>query len=149
MGALDPVRRLEIIEAVRLTKARYFRYIDQKQWDRFRELFVEDVHIDCTDDIVFAGLDPERGITIGRDRFAGNVARLLADVVSVHHGHMPEIEVVDAEHASSIVAMFDRLEWPDGRVLHGYGHYEEEYRLDDGAWRIARMKLRRLRLGFE
>ena len=34
--AVDPVRRLEIIEAVRVTKARYFRYIDQKAWDSSR-----------------------------------------------------------------------------------------------------------------
>ena len=33
--AVDPVHRLEIIEAVRVTKARYFRFIDQKRWDEF------------------------------------------------------------------------------------------------------------------
>ena len=31
-------------------------------------------------------------------------------------------------------------------LCNGFGHYEEEYRLDDGAWRIARMKLRRLQI---
>ena len=64
----------------------------------------------------------------------------------MHHGHMQEIEVVDAFSATAITAMFDRLEFVDGRVQTGYGHYEEEYVLDDGAWRIARMKLRRLRV---
>jgi hypothetical protein len=43
--------------------------------------------------------------------------------------------------------MFDRLQRPDGRVQAGYGHYFEDYRLDDGAWRIARMKLRRTYIG--
>ena len=33
-----------------------------------------------------------------------------------------------------------------GRVQHGFGHYEETYALDEGAWRIARMTLRRLRI---
>jgi ketosteroid isomerase-like protein len=143
---VDRVRRLEIIEAVRVTKARYFRYIDQKAWDRFPSLFVADVHIDVTDDMKAMGIDPERGITIGRDRFARNVSRILEGVVTVHHGHMQEIEVVDAEHATAITAMYDRLEFADGRVQTGYGHYEEAYALDDGGWRIARMKLRRLRI---
>ena len=144
--AVDPVHRLEIIEAVRVTKARYFRFIDQKRWDEFPALFVEEVHIDTSDDFALMGLDPARGISEGRDHFVARVARILADVQTVHHGHMQEIEVVDAFSATAITAMFDRLEFVDGRVQTGYGHYEEEYVLDDGAWRIARMKLRRLRV---
>ena len=70
----------------------------------------------------------------------------LEGVITVHHGHMQEIDVVDAEHATSITAMYDRLEFADGHVQHGFGHYEETYTLDEGAWRIARMTLRRLRM---
>ena len=141
---MDPIERLEIIEAVRVLKARYFRYIDQKDWDHFPDLFTDDVVVDVTDDMVASGIDPERGKTVGRDRFARNVARSLAGVATVHHGHMPEIEVVDATHARGIWAMYDRLEYPDGRVRSGAGHYDEEYRLVDGTWRIARMTLNRL-----
>jgi hypothetical protein len=144
---MDPVRRLEIIEAVRVTKARYFRFIDEKAWDEFPSLFVADVHIDVTDDMEAAGRDRDRGFTVGRDRFARNVERALADVMTVHHGHMQEVDVVDEEHATAITAMFDRLQHPDGRVQAGYGHYFEDYRLDDGAWRIASMKLRRTYIG--
>jgi hypothetical protein len=144
---MDPVRRLEIIEAVRVTKARYFRFIDEKAWDEFPSLFVADVHIDVTDDMEAAGRDRDRGFTVGRDRFARNVERALADVMTVHHGHMQEVDVVDEAHATAITAMFDRLQYPDGRVQTGYGHYFEDYRLDDGAWRIARMKLRRTYIG--
>ena len=59
---------------------------------------------------------------------------------------MQEIEVLDGTRATAITAMFDRLEFADGRVQTGYGHYEEDYVLDTGAWRIARMKLRRLQI---
>src|SRR4051794_33824178 len=114
--AVDPVHRLEIIEAVRVTKARYFRFIDQKRWAEFPALFVEDVFIDTSDDLALMGLDPARGIGEGRDRFTRRVERNLADVHTVHHGHMQEIEVVDATTATAITAMFDRLEYPDGRV---------------------------------
>jgi SnoaL-like domain len=144
---LDRLQRIEIIEAVRVTKARYFRYIDEKAWDHFPDLFTDDVHVDVTDDMKIMGLDPSRGITVGRDRFATSVARVLEGVRTVHQGHMQEIEVLSADHATAITAMFDRLEFADGRVQTGYGHYDEEYRLDAGAWRIARLKLRRLRVG--
>ena len=42
------------------------------------------------------GVDPARGISDGRDRFVALRPRVLADVQSVHHGHMQEIEVLDA-----------------------------------------------------
>jgi len=147
MSGVDRVLRLQIIEAVRVTKARYFRYIDQQRWEDFPSLFVADVHIDVTDDMSAMGLDPNRGITVGRDRFARNVSRALDGVVSVHHGHMQEIEVVDDARATAITAMFDRLQFRDGRVQVGYGHYDEDYVLDDGTWRIARMKLARIHIG--
>jgi SnoaL-like domain len=143
---LDPVARREIVEAVQRVKARYFRYIDQQNWTEFPGLFTEDVEIDVTDDMQHMGVDPARGITVGRDRFARNVARSLDGVRTVHHGHMPEIDVVAPDHARAIWAMHDRLEFPDGRVQTGDGHYDEEYRLVDGEWRIARMKLVRLRI---
>ena len=31
-------------------------------------------------------------------------------------------------------------------MQNGFGHYEETSALDEGAWRIARMTLRRLRI---
>jgi hypothetical protein len=141
---VDPITRLEIVEAVRTVKARYFRYIDTKAWDAFPELFVPDVEIDVTDDMVHVGRGAGAGLVHGRDRFAASVPRVLEGVTTVHHGHMPEIEVVDASHARGIWAMFDRLQFPDGRVQCGAGHYHEEYAFHDGQWRIARMKLTRL-----
>ena len=32
----------EDIEAIRQLKARYFRFVDTKQWDRWGDLFTED-----------------------------------------------------------------------------------------------------------
>jgi hypothetical protein len=74
---------------------------------------------------------------------------LLADVVTVHHGHMPEIELTSATTATGIWALQDLLRWPDGRELHGYGHYHEEYEKSDGRWRIKKMTLTRLRTDFK
>ena len=40
--------------------------------------------------------------------------------------------MVDATHATSITAMYDRLEFADGRVQHGFGHYDEDVRARRG-----------------
>jgi len=66
-------------------------------------------------------------------------------VITVHHGHMPEIELTSATTATGVWAMEDMLRWPDGREMHGYGHYHETYEKVGGAWRIKSSKLTRLR----
>jgi hypothetical protein len=63
---------------------------------------------------------------------------------SVHHGHTPEIEIVDDHTATGIWAMSDYLRMP-GLNIVGYGHYHEEYRrCDDGVWRISKARVTRL-----
>jgi hypothetical protein len=74
----------------------------------------------------------------------------MEPIRTVHHGHMPEIEITGSDTARGMWAMFDYVEWPeqDGRRigLKGYGHYVEEYVREDGDWRIARSRLERLRV---
>ena len=77
----------------------------------------------------------------------------LTGTQTVHHGHMPEIELTGPDTARGTWAMFDYVEWPrpesGERVgLTGYGHYLEEYVREDGEWRIARTHLARLRVGW-
>jgi hypothetical protein len=133
----------EALEAIRRLKARYFRLLDQKRWDEWSELFTDDVVVDTSDDGV---ADP----TIGRDAFVSQVSSVLDGVRSVHHGHMPEIEMQGAADATGVWAMEDHLFWSaeaGGMRMWGTGWYEESYRLgDDGQWRIASMTLRRNRV---
>jgi hypothetical protein len=70
---------------------------------------------------------------------------VIGDVITVHHAHMPEIELTSATTARGIWAMEDMLRWSDGQELHGYGHYHETYEKADGAWRIKTLTLTRLR----
>jgi hypothetical protein len=72
------------------------------------------------------------------------VSGILEESVTVHHGHMPEIELTSDTAATGIWAMFDWVDMPQ-LVLRGYGHYEETYRVEDGCWRIAHSRLTRLR----
>jgi uncharacterized protein (TIGR02246 family) len=131
------------LEAIKQLKARYFRTMDTKDWAGMREVFAPDVLIDTTED--------GAPLVEGRDAFLEFLEPTLADVTTVHHGHMPEIELTSETTATGIWAMEDHLWWPEGsplQHLHGYGHYHETYvKLADG-WRIQSLKLTRLRRDF-
>lgn len=132
------------LEAIRQLKARYFRLMDTKQWDALREVFTTDVRIDTTED---------SGTVIdGVDDYMPFLVAAIGDVTTVHHGHMPEITIVDADTATGIWAMEDELWWPEGspiQHLHGFGHYHETYRRTADGWRIAEMTLTRLHRIFD
>ncbi len=136
---------MDEVGAIQQLKARYFRAIDTKDWDLLATVFTEDVAIDVTDDV--EGGEPYTG----RDTFVRTVSRILADAVTVHHGHMPEIELTGPDTATGTWAMEDDVDWgpgPDGapRRFRGAGHYHETYaRGADGAWRISSLRLARLR----
>lgn len=131
---------MDDVEAIRRLKARYFRTMDTKDWAAMRAVFTDDVVIDTT--------DSGGGVVTGADAFMDFLRETLADVVTVHHGHMPEIEVTSPTTATGIWALEDRLRWPDGSELVGFGHYHEAYERVDGAWRIKSSRLTRLRMDF-
>ena len=138
---MDPVERLAAIHEIKQLKARYFRLLDTKRWDEWGQVFTADVRMEV----------PEAGLELdGRDAVVQNVSAALEGTQTVHHGHMPEIELTGDGRARGTWAMFDYVEWPvgdGGRVgLTGYGHYVEEYALEDGHWRIATTRLERLRV---
>lgn len=136
------VRELWDIEQIKQLKARYFRYLDTKDWDGFRGLFTDD----CEHYIpAEAG---QRFQT--NDEYFASVIPLLSTGVTTHHGHMPEIKLLSETEAEGIWAMHDyvQTEGPSGRVsIKGYGHYIETYRKGaDGQWRISSKRNERLRV---
>jgi uncharacterized protein (TIGR02246 family) len=133
----DPLQELLDIEAIKQLKARYFRCMDTKDWDGFRNVFTAD-----------AVLEAEGRHREGGDNIAAFISKLLADVATVHHGHMPEITITGPDTATGIWAMFDYVEFPKHpeASFRGYGHYIEEYVREDGDWRIRRLILTRLRV---
>ena len=142
MTASDPLRQLLDIEEIKRLKARYFRSMDQKHWDEFAQVFARDAVLEV----------PEANLVKhGREAITASVSGVLTNVRTVHHGHMPEIELLGPDTARGVWAMFDYVEFPPGKSgertgLKGYGHYREEYVREDGAWRIARLRLERLRI---
>jgi len=137
----DLLQRLSDIEEIKRLKARYFRCLDQKKWDEWGQVFARGALMEL----------PEADMTVeGRAAIVESVSSALTGARTVHHGHMPEIELTGDGTARGTWAMFDYVEWPpngDQRVgLKGYGHYLEEYVREDGQWRIQRLHLARLRV---
>ena len=141
-GGDEQLQRLLAIEEIKQLKARYFRFLDTKQWDQWATVFATDVRMEV----------PEAAVELdGRDAVVRNVSAALEGAQTVHHGHMPEIEITGPDTARGTWAMFDYVEWPAGeggsRVgLQGFGHYHEHYVREDGEWRIAKIRLERVRL---
>jgi hypothetical protein len=129
------------IEAIKQLKARYFRLMDTKEWETMRrEVFADDVVVDTS--------SSGGGVIAGAAPFVAFLREAIGDVVTVHHGHMPEITITGPDSAAGIWAMHDSLVFatdpPTG--MQGWGHYTEEYVREDGAWRIRRLVLTRLRV---
>jgi uncharacterized protein (TIGR02246 family) len=126
------------IEAIRQLKARYFRTMDTKDWDAMRGVFTDDVLVDTS----AAG----GNVVSGADDFIAFLRETLSGAVTVHHGHMPEIDVTSSTTATGIWALNDVVIWPNGMRLDGYGHYHETYEKDHGEWRIKSSTLTRLHM---
>ena len=127
------------IEAIKQLKAQYFRVLDTKDWSALRQLFTDDVVVDTS-------ASPGGCVVAGADEYMVFLVGVIGDVTTVHHGHMPEIELTSPASAKGIWAMEDMLRWPDGRRMHGYGHYHETYERVRDAWRIKTLTLTRLRV---
>ena len=131
------VSELVEIEQIKQLKARYFRLMDKKRWDEWGKVFTEDATLQY-------GPNPGE-LFEGKTGIVEGLNNVLTDAVTVHHGHMPEIEITSATTATGIWSMFDYVEMP-GLTLNGYGHYEEEYVKEDGQWKIRNLRLTRLRV---
>ena len=104
----------DAIEAIKQLKARYFRLMDTKQWDAYRQVF--------TDDMAFYFESQAAPTATSGDEFVAFVRSRLATALTVHHGHMPEIELTSPDSARGVWAMFDWVDDPDQhRAFQGFG----------------------------
>jgi hypothetical protein len=122
---MNSLQDLLDIEAIRCLKARYCLLLDAHEWDLYRELFAEDAQI-STDSGSYSGA--EAFVDHLRMRYSDRAAS--AQAASVHTVIMPIIRLTGPDSAQGMWTLSTR---------GGVGHYEEEYRRLDGAWRIAKM----------
>ena len=132
---MDPGDLVEM-ERIKQLKARYFRLMDTQQWEAWADVFTADARLQWG--------PREADAMEGREAIVAGVSGHLKGATTCHHGHMPELEILGPDRARGTWAMFDDVDTPSYR-LRGYGHYEEEYRKQDGRWRIHRLRLTRLR----
>lgn len=151
---MDDLAKLLAIEEVRSLKARYFRLQDNKLWDEYRELFLEDSVFDVTEALT----DPVDGggetlparVTepvIGRDAIVAYVSSGLNERVrSFHEGFMSEVEILSEDSARAVWPMEDRVWFSPDQMVHGFGYYHETYRRIDGRWHIQTLKITRIKV---
>jgi hypothetical protein len=142
---VDPYAR----SAAHELKARYFYYIDTRQFDRLPSLFTEDARLEG-----FAFDDTQ----IGVDQFVTSVKQFVDGRHSQHHAFMPMLRAVSDTVVRARWSMRDLVTWEPGEksyrnVSHpdlsgfvGYGYYEDEYRLTGGAFKIQFLRIARVRI---
>lgn len=140
-------------EHIKRLKARYFTMLDAKRWDEFAALFTPDCEFITYRDA--ANTHPKR--RCGPEEIVASVRRTVGTAVTLHQGHLLEIQFQRLQEApqqvaagdysgAAIWAMTDYAEIPEGeslRVFRGAGRYYEQYRLLDERWMISRLELRR------
>jgi SnoaL-like domain len=138
-------RHLADISEIHKLKARYFRLMDTKQWDEFRDVFTDDLKFYIENSPVPQSNQPTFP---SADALVSYLAASHPGKVTVHQGHMPEIDFLDDDTATGVWAMFDWVDDPGrGKAWQGFGHYHEHYvRCPDGRWRICEVHLTRLRV---
>ena len=143
---VSDVERLLAIEEIGRLKASYFRCLDTNDWACIETLFTPDGQaVYNTEGSGDLGT-PDNPVT-GPQAIAAFIQRGVEHLTTVHHGHMPEIEITSPTTATGIWAMMDILQIPDGEnTLEGWGHYHETYERIDGRWHIKTLRLTRLRV---
>jgi NADPH:quinone reductase-like Zn-dependent oxidoreductase len=138
---LNDLEKLVAIEEIKRLRARFARCMDTKQWVEMQDTITGDCEFDARDGTVVTEL------WHGAEDVVANIRRSLDAAVSVHHAHMPEIEITSPTTAKGLWAMQDLLCFQGGIVLRGSGHYHEEYRKEaDGKWRLSWYRLTRLKV---
>ena len=131
------MNELQEIEAIKQLKYRYFRFLDTKSWGELADCFVPDAS---------SAYDEGRYAFAGRDAIIGFLKRALgrASLVTMHHGHHPEITLTSATTATGIWYLEDLVIDTDrNTMLRGAAFYRDEYVREDGAWKLRATGYRR------
>ncbi|MEP7349597.1 MAG: nuclear transport factor 2 family protein [Sphingorhabdus sp.] len=153
--------RLAAVEEIKQLKARYFRCMDTKDWVGLAAVFAPDALFDlrAVNSVrhpVSGKIDPphadDTALHRGRDAILLMIRSALGTLISVHHGHTPEIEIIGDTAATGIWAMEDVIRSaPEAPPFHmrGYGHYHDTYEHLDTGWAIKTTAITRLLLDMD
>jgi hypothetical protein len=129
---------LEAIEAIRQLKYRYFRLLDTKRFVELGQLL--------TDDATTSYQDGELSFE-GRDAVVAFLEQSLGsgDIVTMHNGHHPEIELTSATTATGVWYLEDRVvvRAMDFEIV-GTLLYDDRYAKVEGEWKIKHTGYKRI-----
>ena len=134
---LRRIERLEDIEAIKKLKAHYWYSCDQKNVEAVRDCFVEgEVLIDYDGPV---GLVRHRVALYAVFEKVG----CQPNIVEIHHGGPPQIELRDNGRATGIWGLTYHLLDTNAQVSNVIGgYYTDEYVKTDAGWRIQRAVFR-------
>jgi hypothetical protein len=139
MVPTDSLTDLAEVESIKRVKALYCRLLDAGQRGEWLELF--------TPDAVIA--DPALAAEpLPPDRYLDALGRGAQETVTVHHCHMPEVNLQDEARADATWALHELVEQRSGgraAARLGYGYHNDSYRKANGDWRICGVEVTRLR----
>lgn len=121
---------LEEIEAIRQLKYRYFRLLDTKRFVELGELLTDDATTSYqSGELSYQGRD---AIVAFLEESLGN-----GDIVTMHNGHHPEIELMSPTTAKGTWYLEDRVvvRAMDFELV-GTLLYDDRYAKVDGEWKI-------------
>ena len=128
-------------EEIMSLRARYCRYLDFGQWPELRSLFCDDAELHLAGGSHYP--DPDVFVHTMRSHFPG-------EEQVVHHCAMPELVRLDKNRARGVWALFSLVDHTPGDPVgagaqRSWSYYAEDYRRVDERWRIASLRLVRLR----
>lgn len=127
------------IEKIQQLKGKYCRYLDGNDWDLMRdEVLTGDVIAEYSDgDLHYDG--SEAVIKFLTESIGG------PDILTMHTGHMPEITLIGDTTATGVWYLHDIVIVPAVKLMiQGNGVYHDEYRKENGEWRISKTGYQRL-----
>jgi hypothetical protein len=136
----ERVQRLEDIEAIKYLQGKYQRALDNREFDEIRECFDIEVSTEyCDGYMVYDGRDEAV-------EFLESCMPCEPNYITNHCVHTPEIDIIDATHASGKWYLQDSLisllgNWNE----RGAAIYDNQYiKRDDGKWYIKKIGYTRI-----
>lgn len=112
-------------------KARYFRFMDLKDWPALRSIFA--------DDAVYH--HPTVGQFDDVDAAVESLRTTIGERWTSHEGSIPDITLLSPDRAIAVFAMTGHAMLDDGQLGRTFGHYYDEFTRIDGAWKISSLRL--------
>lgn len=131
------IARLEALEEIKSLKARYWYACDRKDVEAVRACFA--------DGRVCIDYDGPAGVLEHRDQLFAlfEATSCKPEMVEIHHGAAPILEIVDDTHATGVWGLVYQLTNTATKLVsHAGGYYEDEYERIDGRWYIRSARFR-------